>query len=117
MTSSANVFEQSSTDGVFEIILRSTPFKIVNEIIKLISVFMIYLWEILRVWYECLSDKPMNTKIGSCSVVLKCDPKVSIWRNSWFDHSHNGMVIREYFTSGCYGIHIIPSMNKLHYFT
>ena len=117
MMLSANMFEQSSTDGVLEILLCSTPFQIINRIIGFISVFVIYLRKIVLVMYVRFRNKSMNIVIDSASVLLKRDPKIAVLSNSWFDRFHNGEVIRKNFSIRGYVVQVIPPINRLHFFS
>lgn len=42
------------------VLLACTPLKVVNPIVGLYSILMVNFWESFRIWYKCVSNKPMN---------------------------------------------------------
>ena len=61
------------------VILRRAPFQIIHPVVGFILVLVVNQWEVVRVWYECVSDKPMNHHLMEFAAFVKSDYHITIF--------------------------------------
>lgn len=72
---------------MFQIVWSSWPLKIVFVTVELVSVFVVHLWKIQRIWNECNCNKPVNEKCFLLWFFCKRQFQISLIIYCWTHYS------------------------------
>ena len=78
---------QAGAVGVGVVLPASNPLKVLDGVIRLVSVYVIDLKCRIVNWVKCVSDKAMNHELLMSSTTLKGDSQVATPNNNWFQNS------------------------------
>lgn len=109
---------ESIIPGVFFVVFRGNPFKVVKRVVALIPVLVINFFKFVGIWYESLRHQTMNKILNWFSVSVEHNHLVSVtYKPRFKETAVRSFVARlsPYLTCRTNGVKSLVSLDMFHY--